>query len=265
MSTPGLPGPDGPQKDVVNRVDPNAATLLQRPFFMILVLAGVGGALDADDYLTYGVFTANQAGNMVLLWVKLLEAPGVALLSLSSLIGCALGISTVVFLRSRQRWFVGDRGSRTLLFFSAGTLAITSVIGGRLFDPRAQLSTSQLALGSSDWWGAFFSISLSAMSLGVLATVFVWAGPHKTAVIAATGPYLDAVRYASASAIYKVPEYKAKWHSLIAFPIAWSIGAMIVGLSGLDRPVITLIAVLIIVAVGLFARRVGSDEPPMAP
>lgn len=265
MSTPGLPGPDGPHKDIATRVDPNAATLLQRPFIMILVLAGVGGALDADDYLTYGVFTANQAGNMVLLWVKLLEAPGVALLSLSSLIGCALGISLVVLLRSRQRWFSGDRGSRILLFFAAANLAITSVIGGRLFDPRAQLSTSQLELGSSNWWGAFFSISLSAFALGVLATVFVWAGPHKTAVIAATGPYLDAVRYAAASAIYKVPEYKAKWRALIAFPIAWSIGAMIVGLSSLDRPMITLLAVLIVVAVGLFARRVGPDHPPMAP
>ena len=152
-----------PQWTVAQRVDPNAANLLRRPFLAILVLAGVGGALDADDYLTYGVFTANQAGNMVLLWIKLLDAPGQALLSLSSLIGCALGIGFVVFLRSREWWFVGNRGSRTLLLVSAGVLAITSFVGGRLFDSRVELSTSQLALGSSDWWGAFASISLSLL------------------------------------------------------------------------------------------------------
>jgi len=52
---------------------------------------------------------------------------------------------------------------------------------------------------------------------------------------------------------------------LAAFPVAWSIGAMVVGLSSLDRPVITLIAVVIITTTGILARRVGSDEPPMAP
>lgn len=249
-----------PQWSTAQRVDPNAASLLRRPFLAVLVLAGVGGALDADDYLTYGVFTANQAGNMVLLWIKLLDAPGQALLSLSSLIGCALGIGFVVFLRSREWWFVGNRGSRTLLFVAAGLLAITSFVGGRLFDSRVELSTSQLDLGSSDWWGAFASISLSAFSLGVLATVFIWAGPHKTAVIAATGPYLDAARYGAASVFYRDRGYSEKWRYLIAFPIAWSIGAMLVGLTPLDRPFVTWIAVVIVVAVALFARKLDPED-----
>lgn len=254
-----------PQWTVAQRVDPNAANLLRRPFLAILVLAGVGGALDADDYLTYGVFTANQAGNMVLLWIKLLDAPGQALLSLSSLIGCALGIGFVVFLRSREWWFVGNRGSRTLLLVSAVVLAITSFVGGRLFDSRVELSTSQLALGSSDWWGAFASISLSAFSLGVLATVFIWAGPHKTAIIAATGPYLDAARYGAASIFYKDREYRQKWRYLIAFPIAWSIGAMLVGLTPLDRPFVTWIAVVVVLSVAIFARKLDPEESDSAP
>ena len=265
MSNPGTPEPVGSNADIARRVDPNAKPLFQRPLLVILVLAGVGGMMDADDYLTYGVFTANQAGNMVLLWIKLLEAPGVAMLSLSSMVGCALGIASVVLIRSFRWWPIGDRGSRLLLFTAATVLAVTSVIGGRVFDPRAELSAQNLELGSSDWWGAIVSISLSAFSLGLLATIFVWAGPHKSAVIAATGPYLDAVRYATASARYKLPEYKAKWRALAAFPVAWSIGAMVVGLSSLDRPVITLIAVVIITTTGILARRVGSDEPPMAP
>lgn len=245
---------NNPNPDIASRVDPNAALVLQRPFVMILVLAGVGGALDADDYLTYGVFTANQAGNMVLLWIKLLDDTGQALLSLSSLIGCAVGIAFVVFLRSRKWWLSRATGSRTLLFVSAAVLATTSFIGGRLFDPRAELSASQLALWSSQWWGAFFSVSLSAFSLGVLATIFIWAGNQKTAVIAATGPYLDGVRYATASALYKTPEYKEKWRKLMAFPLAWSIGAMLVGLTPLDRPFVTLIAVFIVLSVAVFAR-----------
>lgn len=243
-----------PPPEIARRVDPNAERVLHRPFFMVLVLAAVGGALDADDYLTYGVFTANQAGNMVLLWIKILDEPGQALLSLSSLIGCALGIAFVVLLRSFKRWPAGERGSRTLLFVAAGILAGTSLIGGRLLDPRVDLSTSNLELGSTQWWGAFFSVSMSAFSLGVLATVFIWAGTQKTAVIAATGPYLDAARYATASAIYKSPEYRAKWRALIAFPIAWTLGAMFVGLTPLDRPFITLIAVLTVLAVAVFAR-----------
>jgi uncharacterized membrane protein YoaK (UPF0700 family) len=265
MSNPSAPQPIGPDADVARRVDPNAKPLFQRPLLVILVLAGVGGMLDADDYLTYGVFTANQAGNMVLLWIKLLESPGVALLSLSSMIGCAVGISSVVLIRSLKWWPIGNRGSRLLLFTAAAVLAVTSIVGGRVFDPRAELSAKNLELGSSDWWGAMVSISLSAFSLGLLATIFVWAGVHKTAVIAATGPYLDAARYAAASARYKVPEYKTKWRTLVAFPIAWSIGAMVVGLSSLDRPVITLIAVVTITATGILARRVETDEAPTAP
>jgi uncharacterized membrane protein YoaK (UPF0700 family) len=251
-----------PPPEIARRVDPNAERVLHRPFFMVLVLAAVGGALDADDYLTYGVFTANQAGNMVLLWIKILDEPGEALLSLSSLIGCALGIAFAVVLRSFKRWPVGERGSRALLFAAAGILAVTSLIGGRLFDLRVNISASTLELGSSGWWGAFFSVSMSAFSLGVLATVFIWAGTQKTAVIAATGPYLDAARYATASIIYKAPEYRAKWRALIAFPVAWTLGAMFVGLTPFDRPVITLIAVLTVLSVAVFAR---PREPQSGP
>ena len=67
--------------------------------------------------------------------------------------------------------------------------------------------------------GAILSISLSAFSLSLLATIFVWAGQHKTAVIAATGPFLDAARYATASAIHKVPEYRFKWRAPLLFPL----------------------------------------------
>ena len=119
MTNRGVPGPEGPNADVARRVDPNANPLFKRPLLVVLVLAGVGGMLDADDYLTYGVFTANQAGNMVLLWLNILEEPGVALLSLSSIVGCALGIASVVFIRSRSWWPIGDRGSRLLLFTAA--------------------------------------------------------------------------------------------------------------------------------------------------
>ena len=265
MSNRGVPGPEGPNADVARRVDPNADPLFNRPLLVVLILAGVGGMLDADDYLTYGVFTANQAGNMVLLWLKILEEPGVALLSLSSIVGCTLGIASVVFIRSRSWWPIGDRGSRLLLFTAAIVLLVTSVIGGRVFDPRAELTAHELDLWVADWWGAILSISLSAFSLGLLATIFVWAGQHKTAVIAATGPFLDAARYATASVIHKVPEYRLKWRALIAFPVAWSLGAMVVGLTSLDRPVITLIAVVIIALTGALARRVDSNNSTPSP
>jgi putative Mn2+ efflux pump MntP len=62
-----------------------------------------------------------------------------------------------------------------------------------------------------------------------------------------------------------LPEYRFKWRALIAFPVAWSLGAMVVGLTSLDRPVITLIAVVIIALTGLLARRVDSDNSTPSP
>lgn len=247
--------------DDLESVDANAATVLRRPFAMVLILAVVAGAMDSRDYQSFEVFTANQAGNMVLLWVKLLDAPGVALLSLGSLIGAALGIGFVVYLRSWRRWFSGAAGSRSLLYLAAFVLAITSVLGNQLFTAAKGKPVQDLVVWTEAWAAAMASVMLSAFALGTLATVFVWAGSHKAGVIASTGPFVDGSRYLAAGLIYRDPAFRQKWKYLLAFPLAWSLGAVIVGLSPLNREAITLLGVALVVGVAFFARRVEPQEP----
>lgn len=225
---------------------------------MVLLLAMVAGAMDARDYQSFQVFTANQAGNMVLLWVKLLSEPAVALLSLASLIGAALGITFVVYLRSWRHWFSGAAGSRSLLYLAAFVLAITSVLGDQLFSAADGKQVQDLVVWTGVWAGAVASVMLSAFALGTLATVFFSVGSHRAGVIASTGPFVDGTRYLAASAIYRDPQFRPKWKYSLAFPAAWSMGAMVVGLLPLNRASITWLGVALVVAVALFAKRVQS-------
>jgi len=241
-------------------VDANADSISKRPYLMVLLLAVVAGAMDARDYQSFEVFTANQAGNMVLLWVKLLEQPGVALLSLGSLIGAALGIAFVVFLRSWRRWFFGAAGSRALLYLAAFVLAITSALGSQLLAVTRGRPVEELTVWTQAWAAAMASVVLSAFALGTLATVFVWAGSHKAGVIASTGPFVDGIRYLSANVIDRASIYRNRWTYLLAFPVAWSLGAMIVGLSPLNRVQITLLGVATVVAVALLAKPVPPGQ-----
>lgn len=247
------PGVDPDHGQLVNA---NAAVVLQHPFVMVLLLAMVAGAMDARDYQSFEVFTANQAGNMVLLWVKLLSEPGVALLSLGSLIGAALGIIFVVYLRSWRHWFSGAAGSRSVLYLAAFVLAITSVLGDQLFSETEGKPVQDLQVWTQAWTAAVASVMLSAFALGTLATVFVSAGSHKAGVIASTGPFVDGTRYLAASVLYRDPQFRTKAQYLFAFPAAWSLGALIVGLSPLNRESITLLGVAVVAAVALFAKRV---------
>jgi len=255
-SVPGVNPNDG---ELVNA---DAALVLKHPFAMVLLLAMVAGAMDARDYQSFEVFTANQAGNMVLLWVKLLSEPGVALLSLASLIGAALGITFVVYLRSWRHWFSGAAGSRSLLYLAAFVLAITSILGNQLFASTDGKPVQDLVVWTNVWAGAVASVALSAFALGTLATVFVTVGTHKAGVIASTGPFVDGTRYLAASVVYKNPQFRSRSKYLLAFPAAWSLGAVIVGLSPLNRESITLLGVALVVAVAFFARRVPAPTPP---
>lgn len=243
-------------------VDANASEVLRRPFAMVLILALVAGAMDAADFRAFGVFTANQAGNMVLLWVNLLDQPAVALLSLFSLLGCALGVAFVVVLRSLRRWFSGPSGSRLLLYVAALVLGVTAFAGVALFDPARNAAERTLTLWSAEWWAAAASVSSSAFSLGVLATVFIWAGRNKVLIIASTGPFVDASRYFMASIVYRSAEYREQWRHLISFPLAWSAGALVVGLLPVNRGVIALFGVAVVIAIATLARRVQSAPPP---
>ena len=56
-------------------VDVDAEVVFRHPLAIVLVVTFVVGALDAVGFEQYGVFTANQAGNLVIVWTLLAATP----------------------------------------------------------------------------------------------------------------------------------------------------------------------------------------------
>ena len=241
-------------------MDPNAEKALKHPISMVLILAVMAGAMDAVDFHLYGVFTANQAGNLVLFWVRLTSNAGEAALSLFSLAGCGLGIASVIILRFKFSFFVTPRGSRALLYLAAVLLVVTAAIGAKVSQPLQEVNNNQLPIGSADWWAGALSTSTSAMSLAILGTIFVVTGNNRVHIISGTGPFIDSVRFAVARALTGDQSWNAKLKTVIFFPIAWSLGAAIASLSPIHRGAIATICAIIVCLTALLSRRVESNS-----
>ena len=241
-------------------MEPNADSALKYPISMITILAAMAGAMDAVGFQLYGVFTANQAGNLVLFWVRLTTNTGVAALSLFSLAGCAVGVAAVVMLRYRFSFFNTPRGSRALLYLAALLLVVTVVLGARVYQPLLEGNNNQLPIGSTEWWAGALSTSTSAMSLAILGTIFVVMGTARVHIISGTSPFVDSVRYSIARALTGDASWNAKLKTVIFFPIAWFLGAAIASLTPVPRGVIATACALIICLTALLSRRVGADS-----
>ena len=243
-----------------NIMEPNAESALKYPISMITILAAMAGAMDAVGFQLYGVFTANQAGNLVLFWVRLTTNTGVAALSLFSLAGCAVGVAAVVILRYRFSFFATPRGSRALLYLAALLLVGTVVLGARVYQPLLEGNNNQLPIGSAGWWAGALSTSTSAMSLAILGTIFVVMGTARVHIISGTSPFVDSVRYSIARALTGDASWNAKLKTVIFFPIAWFLGAAIASLTPVPRGVVATACALIICLTALLSRRVGADS-----
>jgi hypothetical protein len=241
-------------------MEPNAESALKYPISMITILAAMAGAMDAVGFQLYGVFTANQAGNLVLFWVRLTTNTGVAALSLFSLAGCAVGVAAVVILRYRFSFFATPRGSRALLYLAALLLVGTVVLGARVYQPLLEGNNNQLPIGSAGWWAGALSTSTSAMSLAILGTIFVVMGTARVHIISGTSPFVDSVRYSIARALTGDASWNAKLKTVIFFPIAWFLGAAIASLTPVPRGAIATACALIICLTALLSRRVGANS-----
>lgn len=239
-------------------MDVNADNSLRYPRSMILILAGIAGAMDAVDFRFYGVFTANQAGNLVLMWERLAADPGAAALSVFSLVGCAIGIAAVIAIRFYVPFFATSRGSRVLLYCAAALLSVTALAGASLAQPLRELTSGELQIGSGPWWAGAASTSSSAMALAVLGTIFVMVGSTRAQIIAGTGPYLDSVRFSTAALLTRDPDWLQRFRSVAWFPVAWSLGAAFASLVPLNRGVIAMFCATIVVVIALRSRRVES-------
>jgi hypothetical protein len=243
-----------------SEIQVNADSALKKPYVMVLVLAGIAGAMDAVDFRVYGVFTANQAGNLVLMWERLTSDPAEAALSVFSLLGAAVGIATVIAIRMRFPFFSRASGSRALLYLAALLLAVTAFAGVSLSQPLRELSGGDIQIGSSAWWAGALSTSSSAMALAVLGTIFIMVGNQRAQIISGTGPYIDTVRFLSASLLTRNPQWIKKLKVIMWFPIAWSLGAALSSLIPLNRGIIATICAALVCLIAISSRRVEANS-----
>ena len=238
-------------------MNPNADSALKHPYALILILAGIAGAMDAIDFRVFGVFTANQAGNLVLVWERLKDNPGEATLSLFSLAGCALGVIIVILLRYRFAFFTTPSGSRTLLYFAALFLIGTALAGVSLSEPIKGVDAGTFPIGSASWWAGAVSVGSSAMSLAILGTIFVKVGTRKADVIPSAQPYINSFRFGVANLISRSNKWSTKLKAVYAFPIAWSLGAAFASLVPINRDIFATCCALTVIAAAFLSRRVG--------
>lgn len=78
-----------------------------RPWLAALALSWTVGVIDAYSFTTYGVFTSNQAGNLVVLGTELPQDPQRATLAALSLAGAVAGVAVATLLQrmlARHPW-----------------------------------------------------------------------------------------------------------------------------------------------------------------
>lgn len=241
-----------------SRVDVDASIVFRHPYRTMVLLTFIVGGLDAVGIDQFGVFTANQAGNLVLVWTFLGTDPASAALAAASLLGCVLGVACVVSLRHVWGWLAGSAGSRALLVAAACLIVVAAFVGD---DVR------RVTIGGSDpWWPEALSISLISFSVAVLGVVFVSGGGHRAPVLASTNALVDAVRYGTASGLSpRSPDWARMARRAGAFPLAWTLGAATAALLPVGRLVIVVGAAALVVAVALLARRVTEADPSTPP
>jgi hypothetical protein len=242
-------------------VDVDAEVVFRHPLAIVLLVTFVVGALDAVGYEQYGVFTANQAGNLVIVWTLLAATPAAAGLALASLVGCALGVTAVILVRRVWGWLVTGTGARVLLVVAAVLIFVAQKLGRSL---STSATPDQVpGILPRDWWSEAASISLIAFSIAVLGMVFVSGGGVRAPILASTNAFVDAIRYAVAGAV--VPRSRSEWwaHARLAmgFPLAWTSGAAVAALLPAGPLAIAIGSAAIVAAIGLFARRVPAPAP----
>lgn len=73
--------------------DSSPTQFFARPWLAAALLSWTVGVIDAFSFATYGVFTSNQAGNLVVLGTALASDPRTAQLAAASLLGAVAGVA----------------------------------------------------------------------------------------------------------------------------------------------------------------------------
>lgn len=222
---------------------------------MVLLLASIAGAADASDFKSFGVFTSNQAGNLVLVWVLASEGSDRAWLSAFSLMGCLVGVVIVELLRRTIPWLRSPVGARLLLLLAAGVLVATAVVSAMALGSDSLAESQNLTFGSQRWWAAAIAVTSSAIALAMLGTVFVVVGAWRAAILAP--PVQDSFRLVTVAMGTRDARYRARLRGVVGFPIAWALGAATAAFLPVHRGVISLGGAMLIVLMVVLSRRVG--------
>jgi len=88
---------NNPADEVMN---PNADSALNHSYALVLILAGIAGAMDALDFSgVWSFLPPTKRAILYLFGSAYKKNPGEATLSLFSLAGCAVGVTIVIVLR----------------------------------------------------------------------------------------------------------------------------------------------------------------------
>lgn len=232
----------------------DAGEVYRHPLVIVYALTAAAGAVDAIGYARFGVFTANQAGNLVIGWTLLPAQPQVALLCLLSIVGCGLGVALAVLVRRLVPGLRGPGGARPLLVIAA-LLVVGAVALGAALVPEPGAVPS--AVGTSAWMRSAGGVMAAALTLALLASVYISGAGVRAPILASTNAYMDAVRNGVTAAVFR-PRGEWARRALIAagFPLAWTVGAAITVLLPFTDPVLAAVVIGLVVGVALLARRV---------
>lgn len=123
----------------------NIESPLRHPWVATALLAWTIGVFDTSTYLEYGVFTSNQAGNLVVAATEVFRDPSAALLPLISLGGAIVGAVTGNLLARRYRE-VDDRSVTAPLAAAMVLLLVTAALDLLGIQARAVIAVAAAAL-----------------------------------------------------------------------------------------------------------------------
>ena len=246
-------------------VDVDAEVVFRHPLAIVLVVTFVVGALDAVGFQQYGVFTANQAGNLVIVWTLLAATPAAAGLALASLVGCALGVTAVILVRRAWSWLVTAAGSRLMLVAAAVLIFVAQRLGSSLStsatrEPGSRDRDCGLVVGGR------VDLAHRLLHRGARHGVHQrWGSARADPRVHQRLRRRHPVRRRRGGHHSDRSEWWAHARVAAGFPIAWTAGAAAAALLPVEPLGIVVGAAALVAVIGLFARRVsGADlsSPP---
>lgn len=243
--------------------DVDAGEVYRHPLVVVYTLTLAAGAVDAIGFSRFGVFTSNQAGNLVIGWTLIPTQPQAALLCLVSILGCGAGVALAVLLRRMVPGLGGARGAPYLLVAGAVLVVGAVALGGALVpDPLATAPE----VGTPTWTRTAVSVGSAALALALLATVYVSGAGVRAPILASTNAYMDAVRHGVTAAAFRTGGGWGRRARLAAgFPLAWTLGAAATVLLPFADWTLAAAVCGLVVLVGLLARRVTVEAPGADP